>query len=148
MSSSHATRETVATPAQVWSVLCDGYRYADWVHGTKEIRSVEDGWPRQGTSLHFTAGVGPLTFKDRTTSLTCRPGTFLELEAHAWPSGTARVAILIEKSDTGSRVTLEEYPLRGPARWLHNPLSAFGFRMRVKLMIDDLLALAEAEPVG
>ncbi len=148
MATSHVTRDSVATPAQVWSVLSDGYRYADWVHGTKEIRAVEDGWPSQGTSIHFTAGIGPLTFKDRTTSRTCRPDTFLELEAHAWPGGTARVAVLIEKTETGSRVTLEEHPLRGPARWVHNPLTALGFKFRVRLMIDDLLKLAEAEQVS
>ncbi len=146
MPTSASNRQTSASPQQVWAVLSDGYRYVDWVHGTKEIRDVEEGWPATGTSLHFTAGIGPLTQKDKTTSHECVPLQRLELEAHAWPGGTARVGLRISPSGTGSIITMNEHPLRGPARWLHNPLTALVFRIRVKMMLNDLVKLAEAEP--
>ncbi len=143
MSTSACNKQTSASPERVWAVLSDGYRYADWVHGTKEIRAVDDGWPAVGTSIHFTAGVGPITYKNETTSRECIPGQKLELEVHGWPAGTARVGIRISPSGTGSIITLNEHPLRGPARLLHNPLTALGFKVRVKLMLEHLVKVVE-----
>lgn len=144
MSDTAARKYTRATPAQVWAVLSDGYRYADWVHGTKEIRDVDAGWPNEGTCLHYTAGVGPLTHKGETTVRDSQTLRHLELEVHAWPAGTVRVDIVIEQSGGGSIVTLDEYPLRGPAKLLHNPLSRLGFSARTNAMIGDLLRLVES----
>lgn len=148
MASSAANKHTTATPAQVWSVLSDGHRYSEWVLGTKEIRDVDVGWPAEGTSIHYTVGVGPLTYNDQTTSRACVPGQKLELEAHAWPAGTARIGIRISSTHGGSIISMDEHPLRGPARWAHNPLSAWGFKLRVKIMLKDLAKLAEAEPTS
>jgi carbon monoxide dehydrogenase subunit G len=146
MTDTAATKPTVATPAQVWSLLSDGHRYADWVHGTKEIRDVDAGWPEVGTAIHYTAGIGRLTYKGETTVRLCEPERQLELEVHAWPVGTVRVNVVIEPSDQGSIVTLDEHPLRGPARLMLNPLSKLGFLARTNVMIDDLLRLAERQP--
>ncbi len=143
---SASNKHTSASPEQVWAILSDGWRYADWVHGTKEIRAVDAGWPAVGTSIHFTAGVGPLTYKNETVSRECTPGQKLELEVHGWPAGTIRVGIRISPSGTGSVVTMNEHPLRGVARLLHNPLTTLGFKVRVKLMLEHLTKLAEAEP--
>lgn len=145
MTDTAAKKYTTATPAQVWSLLSDGYRYAEWVHGTKEIRDVDAGWPAVGQALHYTAGVGPLTYEGETTVLASEPQRKLELEVHAWPAGTVRVKILIEASGQGSIVSLDEHPLRGPARVLLNPLSRLGFFARTKAMIGDLLRLAERQ---
>jgi hypothetical protein len=146
MASSAKTRRTHATPGQVWAVLSDGHRYAEWVHGTREIREVDDEWPAEGASIHFTARYGPLRLKDRTIARLCVPEERLELEAHAWPVGTARIGLFIGRTRDGSIITMDEHPFRGPAGLLHNPLSAMGFRLRVTLMLDDLARLAEAEP--
>ncbi len=143
MSTSACNKQTSASPERVWAVLSDGYRYADWVHGTKEIRAVDDGWPAVGTSIHFTAGIGPITYKNETTSRECIPEEKLELEVHGWPAGTARVGIRVSPSGTGSIITLNEHPLRGPARLLHNPLTALGFKVRVKLMLEHLVKVVE-----
>jgi uncharacterized protein YndB with AHSA1/START domain len=146
MTKAAAKKYTTATPAQVWSLLSDGYRYAEWVHGTKEIRDVDAGWPTEGAALHYTAGVGPITYKGETKVSTSAPQRQLELEVHAWPAGTVRVNIVIEPSGTGSIVTLDEHPLRGPTRLLLNPLSRLGFVARTNVMINDLLRLAERQP--
>ena len=146
MVTSARTKQTAATPAQVWSVLSNGRRYAEWVHGTKEIRDVDEGWPGEGASIHFTVGWGPFTHKDRTTSRACLPEQRRELEAHAWPAGTARIDLRVEPHQGGSLITMDEHPLRGPASWLHNPVAALGFKVRVSFMLNDLARLAEAEP--
>ncbi len=146
MASSAVSRFTSATPSQIWAVLSDGHRYAEWVKGTREIREVDDGWPAEGTSIHFRAGVGPVSFDDKTTSRSCRTEQKLELEAHAWPAGTARIGIRIAPSEGGSTISMNEHPLRGPARWLHNPVSTWLFGRRVTGMLADLAKLAEAEP--
>lgn len=146
MVDSEVNEHLAATPAQVWAVLADGKRYADWVKGTKEIRAVESGWPAKGTSIHYSAGIGPMTKDDRTTVLSSDPERFLELEIHAWPAGTARVAIAIEPDGDGSRVTLHEHPYRGIARLLHTPLTAVGLAARGKVMLKDLRKLVESRP--
>src|SRR5680860_109118 len=106
-------KRTSASPQQVWAVLSDGYRYSEWVQGTREIREVEAGWPAPGTSIHFTVGIGPITHQDKTTSRECIPAQLLELEAYAWPAGTARVGLRVSPSGTGSIITMNEHPLRG-----------------------------------
>jgi hypothetical protein len=146
MTETAAKKHSTATPAQVWSLLSDGYRYVDWVHGTKEIRDVDATWPSVGAALHYTAGAGPITYKGETKVMTSEPQRQLELEIHAWRAGTVRVNIEIEASVGGSDVTLDEHPRRGPAKWLHNPLSRLGFLARTNRMIDDLLQQAERQP--
>ena len=108
-------------PAAVFDVLRDGRSYEEWVVGTRTIRAVEPGWPEPGTALHFTVGYGPLRKDDETRSLVYEPDRRLELEAHAWPAGTARIDLRAEPVEDGTLVTIDEHPLRGPARALHNP---------------------------
>jgi uncharacterized protein YndB with AHSA1/START domain len=64
---------------QVWDVLADGYAYAEWVVGTREIRAVDDGWPAVGTAIHYTVGLGPLTFQGKTIVRRIEPGRQLGL---------------------------------------------------------------------
>lgn len=146
MRDSRATRRTKATPEQVWAVLSDGYRYAEWVQGTKEVRAVDRGFPAPGTRLHYTVGVAFLTHKGETEVLSCAPGRELELEIHMWPAGSVRVHIGIDPNQGGSVVTLDEHPLRGLVGVLHGPLSRLGFAVRTESMLPDLLRLAESEP--
>jgi hypothetical protein len=106
----------------VFDVLRDGWTYAHWVVGTRMIRKVEAGWPAVGTALHYTVGYGPLRKDDETRSLAYEPDRRLELEARAWPAGTARIELRAEPAEGGTRVSIDEHPLRGPARLLHNPV--------------------------
>lgn len=129
-------------------MLSDGYRYADWVHGTKEIRDVDADWPTEGAVLHYIAGVGRLTYEGETTVKVSQSLGRLELEVNAGRAGAVHVTIAIEPSGAGSIVTLDERPLSGPVRVLHNPLSRLGLFARTKVMIVDLVQLAEAESPG
>jgi Polyketide cyclase / dehydrase and lipid transport len=108
-------------PRVVFDVLRDGNTYASWVVGTRTIRKVEPGWPEPGTALHYTVGYGPLRKDDETRSLAYEPDRRLELEARAWPAGTARIELRAEPVQEGTLVSIEEHPLRGPAKLLNNP---------------------------
>ena len=111
-------------PRQVFDVLRDGTTYGDWVVGTRATAEVEPHWPAPGTRLSWTAGRWPLRKRDVTVSLRYEPDRLLELEARAWPAGTAHVLLLAEPAQDGdgTLVVMEESPMRGPAAALHNPL--------------------------
>ena len=117
-------------PSAVFDVLRDGRTYADWVVGTRCIRAVEPGWPAEGTALHYTIGYGPLRKEDETRSRAYEPDRRLELEARAWPAGSARIELRAESVEDGTLVSIDEHPVAGPARQLHNPLADLSIKLR------------------
>lgn len=115
----------------VWATLTEGHRYCEWVVGTRDIRDVDDGFPDKGKRLHYTAGVGPFQHDGHTEVLTVTPGESLELEAHAWPLGTAKIRLdLTAKGDRATLVTIHEEPEQGVGRTLHNPLVDLALKAR------------------
>jgi len=130
------------TPAAVFDVLRDGRSYREWVVGTREIREVEAGWPAVGTALHYTVGYGPLRKDDETRSRLYEPDRRLELEAHAWPAGSARIELRAEQVDGGTLVSIDEHPLRGLASTLHNPALDLLIKLRNVETLRRLEALA------
>ena len=125
-------RRVVAAPRDaVWQVLGDGGVYAEWVVGTSGIRDVDDSWPAVGSRLHYTVGRGPLRHDGHTEVLSVTDGSRLELEAHAWPLGTARIELLLaDEPDGGCAVTMVEHPARGVAAVMHNPIGDGLLRLR------------------
>ena len=118
------------TPKAVFDVLRDGRSYQEWVVGTRAIREVEPGWPKPGTAVHYTVGYGPARKDDETRSRAYEPDHRLDLEAHAWPAGSARIELRAEPVEDGTLVTIDEHPLRGLARTLHNPVLEVLIRVR------------------
>ena len=104
-----------AEPAKVWQVIADGWSYPLWVVGATHMRAVDDGYPAVGTRLHHSVGSWPVQIQDRTEVLACEPERLLELKAHAWPSGAARVRITLRPETGGTRVVMEEHAESGPA---------------------------------
>jgi hypothetical protein len=131
-------------PRQVFDVLRDGHTYGDWVVGARTIRSVDHGWPAKGTKLHYTVGYRPLRKDDETVSLDYHPDMALELEARAWPAGTAHIRISVTPEDGGTLVAIDEKPHRGPAKLLHNPLLG----LLVKARNVETLRRLEAKAAG
>jgi uncharacterized protein YndB with AHSA1/START domain len=106
-----------ASPEEVFAVLADGRRYADWVVGAKRVRAVDDSWPQPGSQFHHEVGVGPLTIKDASRLLSMDPPRQVVLEVRAWPAGKARVTITVgPREGGGSEVLLEETPTDGIAK--------------------------------
>jgi uncharacterized protein YndB with AHSA1/START domain len=123
-------RQMSVSREQVWAVLSDGHRYAEWVVGTDHIRDVDGGFPVVGSQLHYTVGRGPLRHEGHTEVLAVTVGKEIELEAHAWPLGTVRIVVRLSEGDAGCSVEIEEHPLRGVARTLHNPLLDIALKAR------------------
>jgi hypothetical protein len=119
------TRRVMAgvEPKDVFDVLRDGDSYEHWVVGTRKIRATDAGWPAPDTAIHYTIGYWPLRKDDKTTSLAYEPDVHLELEAFAWPAGSARIDIRAEKVADGTLVTIDEHPKSGPGAVVHNPLA-------------------------
>jgi carbon monoxide dehydrogenase subunit G len=139
-----AERHVAATPAEVWAVLADGRRYADWVLGTQQIRSVDPEWPARDSSIHFVFGIGPLAYADRTTVVACVPHRVLELEVHAGYLGAMRVGVRLTPKRSGTCVLLEEHPSSGLLGRLHTRFGDVGFAVRAHLLLRELARLAEA----
>jgi hypothetical protein len=135
---------TDVTTQQLFDVLRDGFTYGDWVVGTRTIRAVDVEWPAKGSKLHYTVGYGPLRKDDETVSLSYEPQVSLELEARAWPAGTAHIRITAEPADGGIQVAIDEKPHRGPAKLLHNPL----LDVLVKARNVETLRRLEAKAAG
>ena len=105
------------TPEEVFAVLADGWRYADWVVGAKRVRAVDDTWPEPGSRFHHEFGFGPAAIKDSSKLLAIEPPRQVVLEVRAFPAGKARVTITVSPGNQGgSEVLIEEVPTGGPAK--------------------------------
>jgi hypothetical protein len=126
------------SPDAVWAVLQDGHTYADWVVGTREIHEVDEDWPAVGACIHYSVGIGPITFDDVTTVRRVVPHCELELEARAGWLGSARVSFGVRPWGKNTLVIIDEHPLSGPgARW-HNTLVEVLLRFRNRRMLRKL----------
>jgi hypothetical protein len=133
-----------AGPSAVWAVLADGHSYDQWVVGTQAVRSVDPGWPQEGTSLHYTVGLGRLRINDRTTVRLVEPGKSLELEALARPVGSVRISIQVLPWGEDSVVVVDEHPLRGPSWALENPIAELAMTLRNRAMLRRLVRVVES----
>lgn len=132
-----------ASPADVFAVLADGHSYEHWVVGCKRIRAVDASWPHEGSSFHHSVGVGPIHIRD-TTSVVSRDGQrSLRLKARAWPAGAAHVDFELAAEGAGTRVSMTENPIAGPAKTLDNPVQQALIKLRNVETLRRLGKLAE-----
>lgn len=126
------------SPEQVWSVLADGWSYSDWVVGTQEIHAVDPEWPKEGAEIHYTVGVGLLSFQDKTTVRINQPHHQLQMEARAGKMGSARIAIEVLPWGEHTVVVIDEHPLTGPGERWHNLAVDGLLRVRNQRMLRNL----------
>jgi hypothetical protein len=122
----------VSTSAEaVWSVLSDGWLYPLWVVGATHMRDVDATWPAVGARLHHSVGPWPVQLRDATVVRAVEEGRRLELEACAWPAGSARVVLqLTPLGPHRCRVSILEYAASGPGRLIPTALQAPFIRPR------------------
>ena len=136
----------VACPAKsVVEILQDGWSYAAWVVGASRIRSVDADWPRAGSTIHHSAGAWPLVINDKTVSRRWDGTSRLELQAHGWPLGEARIRIeVIPDADAGSGCTVRmtEDAVKGPGTLVPKPLRTLMLVPRNAETLDRLALLA------
>ncbi|UCZ88049.1 SRPBCC family protein [Gordonia sp. WA4-43] len=135
-------RHTSATPAQVWSVLSNGWLYASWVVGASRIRNVDHTWPQPGSKIYHSAGVWPALLNDETESVESKAG-LLELSAAGWPFGRARIRMTIEKDGDGSLIGMEEFVETPPLRWIPPTIQETVMSPRLNECLKRLAMLAE-----
>lgn len=111
-----------ATPEDVFDVLLDAHSYEDWVVGCQDIRAVDRSWPEPGSRFHHRVGVGPVNTEDTTAIVSVDKPRELVLEARARPAGVARVRFTVDPTEDGTKVTMVEHPVDGPAETLDNPV--------------------------
>jgi hypothetical protein len=108
-----------ATPEQVFAVIKDGWYFAAWVVGASRVRAVDANWPAVGSRIHHSIGPWPLSLNDTTWVQAVDENTMIELEARAWPLGSAWVRITLHPvSSTETEIRLAEKVNSGPARLL------------------------------
>jgi uncharacterized protein YndB with AHSA1/START domain len=135
------------SPERAWTELTDAWVYTSWVVGATHIRDVDENWPEPGSKLYHTVGPWPLTIKDHTEVLEADPPRRLVLNARAWPVGEARIELTLEPVPEGTKITIAEWPVRGPGAWTRNPLMDAVLRARNRESLGRLAALAEHRPV-
>jgi len=131
----------------VFAVLADGWLYALWVVGASHIRDVDDDWPNVGSRIHHAFGGWPMLGRDQTTVLESGSPHRLVLQARAWPAGQARIEVkATPNADGGSLVELNEYPVSGVGKAVHNPaFDKLLYRRNVEALAR-LAALVERGP--
>ncbi|MFD3401490.1 SRPBCC family protein [Kribbella sp. NPDC058693] len=107
-----------ASAADVFAVLGDGSSYAGWVVGAARVRSVDDGFPAVGTSLHHSVGVWPFLLNDVTTVEEFEPDHRLVIKVRAWPAGAGRVEFVATARPDGCLLVMREQAVEGPANVL------------------------------
>ncbi|MFE5488943.1 SRPBCC family protein [Streptomyces virginiae] len=132
-----------ATPSQVWEVLSDGSRYADWVVGTSASRVARGVWPELGSALEYTVRLGPWEATGTTVARRCEEPGHLELEVDSGPLGTARVAIEVRPWGTEALVIVDEHPLRGVGGAFHNAAVDALIQLRHRSMLARLANVVE-----
>ncbi|MFZ3573069.1 SRPBCC family protein [Streptomyces sp. BH097] len=138
-------RLILSSPAEVWALLSDGYRYGEWVTGTKRVLDVDPAWPDVGTALKVRVGLGPLTLDDTSTVRICEPEHRLELEAKADPFGAARIAMNLIPWAEHTLFVLDWHPLRGPGTRMHGLPVDYLVAVRNGMMLTKLARIAVEE---
>jgi polyketide cyclase/dehydrase/lipid transport protein len=131
-----------ASPQRIFAVLADGWSYASWVVGAAHIRDVDDAWPAVGARVHHQVGPWPLHIKDQTLVAAMEPDRVLELDAHAWPLGAARVRLELQPiGPDATRVQMTEYLSSGVGRFIPGKVQHLMLRPRngeALRRLDDL----------
>ncbi|MBO1756491.1 SRPBCC family protein [Allobranchiibius sp. CTAmp26] len=137
------THTIQATPDEVFAVLGDGWLYSNWVVGTSHMRAVQSTWPQVGSKLFHASGVWPVVTRDETVVLESQPPTLLVLQAKGGPLGQARIELRLHPQGAACEVDMDETPVQGPGRWMHNPLTAAAIHRRNIEALNRLATLVE-----
>jgi uncharacterized protein YndB with AHSA1/START domain len=134
----------IAAPReQVFAILANPDRYAEWVLGTARVRDADSTWPAPGSHLHHSVGAGPVTVDDSTEVLACEEPERLVLLAHIGPLGSFRVELVLSAEGGATHVTMHEEPVSGVSE-LAGPASEALIKLRNSLSLGRLKELAEA----
>jgi uncharacterized protein YndB with AHSA1/START domain len=130
-------------PEQVWAVLADRDRYAEWVVGAADSRPAYGDWPEVGAALEYTVRIGPWDLRGRTVVRRCEAPRLLELEAESGWLGSARISLDVRPWGGDTLVIVDEHPLKGIGGALHNTLLDALLVVRNRSMLGRLADVVE-----
>ncbi|WP_328492103.1 SRPBCC family protein [Streptomyces sp. NBC_00414] len=136
------------SPREVWAVLADGTRYADWVVGTASSYPVRGQWPQVDSAIGYEVRAGFWTLRNESVVRACVEGRELELEAIAGPLGTARIAIELRPWGEYTLVIIDEHPLQGAGGVMHNVAVEGLIQLRHRAMLKRLADVCEENGQG
>ncbi|WP_133914256.1 SRPBCC family protein [Streptomyces sp. NBC_00582] len=128
----------------VWAVLSDGDRYTEWVVGTSASRQVRGRWPQMDAAISYEVRLGPVRLSNETVVRRVEEPTELELEAHAGPLGTARIAFELRPWGERCLIIADEHPLNGVGGLLHNAGAEVVIQLRHRAMLARLARICES----
>jgi uncharacterized protein YndB with AHSA1/START domain len=134
-----------ASVDEVFALLADPPSYADWVFGSRDVLSADEGWPKAGAEFEHQVGVPPLVIQDRTKVLSASPPRQLVLHARARPLPSARITFHLRPEGNGTRVTMIEDFENGLVNLLARPMGHVAIRLRNRETLRRLKARAEGE---
>lgn len=137
------TRIIHASPDDVFAILANGWLVPSWVVGATRMRSVDPDWPEQGSQIHHSLGVWPVTVDDETEVIEWSPPSRLRLRARAGLLGRGVVIVDVRPHPDGSLVRMTEQPVSGTAALLPRPLWAPILTWRNREAMRRLAFIAE-----
>lgn len=137
------SRVIEASPDRVWEVLADGWLHPLWVVGATRMRAVDDEWPAEGSALHHSVGVWPVTINDDTVVLEVEVPRRMRLQAKGWPAGEAEVILTLEPEGVHTNVSMEERVTAGPGRLMPPPIEGALLRWRNRESLRRLALVVE-----
>jgi NAD(P)-dependent dehydrogenase (short-subunit alcohol dehydrogenase family)/uncharacterized protein YndB with AHSA1/START domain len=138
-----------ATPAEVFAVLSDPYRYPEWVVGAAGVRDHDEEFPAVGSRFHHKVGSWPVGLKDHTEVVEVDPPNRLVLKAKARPLGTATIELDMQESAGGTELRMQETAGdRLTAAAIGNPVADTALRLRNAEALSRLKRLVEGTPEG
>jgi uncharacterized protein YndB with AHSA1/START domain len=136
------------SPERVFAVLADPRSFARWVVGSREIRRADPAWPAVGTAFDHTVGVWPVTLSDHSEVVECRRAELLKMLVKARPFSRAYVTLRLVSQAQGTRLSMDEKAADRRSLILFNPLTDPLVRLRNRVSLRRLKALAEGtEPI-
>jgi uncharacterized protein YndB with AHSA1/START domain len=133
-----------APPERVFEVLSQPESYPRWEVGSRSVESADEDFPAPGSAFAHTHGKWPLILADETEVVASDPPRRLELLVRVRPLLVARVVLTLERTVGGTRVTMEERPLRGLlAPFIRLPGGGTTMRLRNLEGLRRLRRLAE-----
>ena len=136
-------RHTSATPAEVWSVIANGWSFVAWVVGAARVRAVEPSWPAVGSRIHHSVGAWPTMLDDETEVLEMEPERRIVMQARVRPAGEARVAMTLVPDGSGTMLRIEEDFTHGPFRLAPKKARDVAIHLRNTETLRRLALLAE-----
>jgi carbon monoxide dehydrogenase subunit G len=98
-----STIAIAAPPERVWAVVMDPRRYGDWVTIHRELRSLSDDPPREGTTMEQTLHVLGADLRVRWLLVECREPHYARWEGHGPARSNAHIEYRLTATEAGTR---------------------------------------------